>query len=128
MIVTAIGFSIFLYGLGFFTASTSARDVATQTNIATLQEGFVIVDCYFDIPGNTASIWVYNYGNTNLRISSIYLNASQLTTSSPTLPVLIVPANVTKIICTTTGVNAGNTQLIRVVSSLGNFNENYYKS
>jgi hypothetical protein len=39
-----------------------------------------------------------------------------------------VPTGITKIVCTYPSVNPNFTQLIRVVSSLGNFYENYYKS
>lgn len=129
MIVTAIGFAIFLYGLGFFTASTSARDVATQTGIATLRERFVVVDVNFTAVNSTATnvtVWVYNYGETNLKISTVYLNASQI--FNPAVPTSINPTDVTKIVCTTTGVSANCTQLVRVVSTLGNYYENYYKS
>jgi flagellin-like protein len=128
MIVTAIGFAIFLYGMGFFTASTSARDQATQTGIATLRERFIVVDTYFNITDDTVSVWVYNYGETNIRISSVYLNGSMLNIDSPAQPVFITPTDVTKIVCNTTLVSAGDSQLVRIVSSLGNFYENYYES
>lgn len=128
MIVTAIGFAIFLYGLGFFTASTSARDQATQTGIATLRERFVIVDTKFNATDNTVTVWVYNYGETNVRMASVYLNATQLTITTPPAPVSINPTDVVKIVCSTSGVAPGASQLIRVVSSLGNFYENYYQS
>lgn len=130
MIVTAIGFAIFLYGMGFFTASTAARDQATSTGIATLRERFIVVDAYFNTTENSASIWVYNYGETNLAISSIYLNGTKLDIDSPPSPVSITPTKVIKIICstTTTIVTPGDSQLVRVVSSLGNFYESYYQS
>jgi len=133
MIVTAIGFSIFLYGMGFFTASTSARDQATQTGIATLRERFVVVDVAFttvDVFTSNVTIWVYNYGETNININSIYINGSQHnnTKIDPAPPVFIVPTGITKIVCINSSANANYTQLIRVVSSLGNFYENYYKS
>jgi flagellin-like protein len=124
MIVAAVGFSIFLYGLGFFTASTSARDLATQTGIATLRERFIIVESYFNLTGNTVSVWVYNYGETNVQISSVYLNA---TTISPPASVFIEPTKVVRLDYTVPGVVAGQSQLIRVVSSLGNYYENYYR-
>lgn len=125
LIVTILGFSIFLYGLGFFTATTSANNQATQTGIQSLKERFVIIDVNFTItsPNNTTvTAWVYNYGSTNEKIVGMYLNGTSMVVSSSIYPNQVaavvgnVPFNVTQ----------GVPQTIRVVSSLGNFYENYY--
>ncbi|MGA2573952.1 MAG: archaellin/type IV pilin N-terminal domain-containing protein [Candidatus Methanomethylicaceae archaeon] len=129
MIVTVLGFSIFLYGLGFFTATTSANNQATATGIQSLQERFVIIDVNFTVtttPVNNTIVtaWVYNYGSTNEKIVAMYLNGTQVsnvlsTLIDPNAALMVVgnvPFNVTQ----------GIPQTIRVVSSLGNFYENNY--
>jgi flagellin-like protein len=124
MIVTAIGFAIFLYGMGFFTATSSARDTATQTGIATLRERFIIVDVAM-VNNSYVSVWVYNYGETNVAISSVYLNAVQLnitTSNNDVYPGALRQINATM------GVVQPGAQLVRIVSTLGNYYENYYQS
>ena len=129
LIVTVLGFSIFLYGLGFFTATTSANNQATATGIQSLQERFVIVDVNFTVtttPVNNTivNVTVYNYGTTNEKIVGIYLNGTQVSNVNskwiyPNQVELVtgnVPFNVTR----------GIPQAIRVVSSLGNYYENEY--
>jgi len=129
MIVTVLGFSIFLYGLGFFTATTSANNQATATGIQSLQERFVIIDVNFTVtttPVNNTIVtaWVYNYGSTNEKIVAMYLNGTQVSNVLSTLidpnAALMVAGNVPF------NVTQGIPQTIRVVSSLGNFYENNY--
>jgi flagellin-like protein len=135
LIVTVLGFSIFLYGLGFFTATTSANNQATATGIQSLKERFVIVDVSFsNITGGTnVTVQVYNYGSGNLNIVAMYLtNGSQVypinITSPTTPPIALYPNNVTAITGNTTFiVPYGIPQAIRVVSSLGNYYENDYQ-
>ena len=129
MIVTVLGFSIFLYGLGFFTATTSANNQATATGIQSLQERFVIIDVNFTVtttPVNNTIVtaWVYNYGSTNEKIVAMYLNGTQVSNVLSTLidpnAALMVAGNVPF------NVTQGIPQTIRVVSSFGNFYENNY--
>jgi flagellin-like protein len=127
LIVTVLGFSIFLYGLGFFTATTSANNQATATGIQSLQERFVIVNVNFTItsPNNTTvTAWVYNYGSTNEKIVGMYLNGTQMSNVASTL----ISPNVVAVVVGNVPFNVtqGIPQAIRVVSSLGNFYENEY--
>ncbi len=124
MIVTAIGFAIFLYGMGFFTATSSARDTVTQTGIATLRERFIIVDVTM-VNNSHISIWVYNYGETNVAVSSVYLNAIQLTIMAS--DTAVYPGALRQINATM-GVVQPGAQMVRIVSALGNYYENYYQS
>lgn len=125
MIVTLIGFTVLLYGMGYFSGTTSARNMATQTTINGLEERFIIVDVSF-VPasGNTTvSVTVYNYGQTNIKLGSMYLNGTQLSN----VPVTnLYPNQNAQVNGTYAGTISAGKQDVKVVSTLGNYYENYY--
>lgn len=138
MIVTVLGFSMFIYGLGFFTASTSAYNQATDVGIQSLNERFVIVNANFTCTGGptngvytppvNVTVWVYNYGRTNLNIKGMYLNGTLLNIIAPPEPIMIYSNQVVQITgnYTTSTIWTNSTQEIKIVSSLGNYYENYF--
>jgi flagellin-like protein len=129
MIVTLIGFTVLLYGMGYFSGTTSARDQANAITIAGLEERFIIVDSNFiRSGGNTiVAVTVYNYGQTNVDITAIYLNSTA--SLSNIASTVIYPNTIQQINGTYIGIIPyNNSQDIRVVSTLGNYYENYYTS
>jgi flagellin-like protein len=124
MIVTLIGFTVLLYGMGYFSGTTSARNLQTQTTIDSLEERFIIVDANFINSSQTLSVTVYNYGQVDIKIGSIYLNGTQL---SGVLTTPIYPNQNAQINGSyTNGTFVPGIYQIEVVSTLGNYYENYY--
>lgn len=125
-LVTAIGFSLLFYSMGYFSSISSAEGIATSRNMNTIQERFIISDAIINAtaPTNKVNVTVYDYGNTNVNIVAIYINgapcsvtATQVHPGNPPVPVI---GN------TAAPLTIGNTVLLRVVSSLGNYYENTY--
>jgi len=132
LMVTTIGFGVYLYSLGYFTSLTSAREVAGNINIKTIREHFLIVDVNFTANYYGPNQWlvnatVYNYCNYNIEIVSMYLNGTKINVEGN--PVSIKPYSYEFVKGPYFGDLGDNVpQLIRVVSSLGNVYENYYPS
>ena len=115
--------------MGYFSGTTSARDQANAITIAGLEERFIIVDSNFiRSGGNTiVAVTVYNYGQTNVDITAIYLNSTA--SLSNIASTVIYPNTIQQINGTYIGIIPyNNSQDIRVVSTLGNYYENYYTS
>jgi len=132
MIVTLVGFTVLLYGMGYFSGITSARDLANAQTIDALQERFVIVDCHFtntSPSSTTVTVTVYNYGNENIFISGLYANDTPIGTFSP---VEIYPNQNNNLPINGTLSQAiqglGDNVEIRVVTTLGNYYDNWYTS
>lgn len=124
LIVTTIGFGVVSLSMNYFSGVSSARDVANKINIDAIRENFIIVNTLIDTASSNVSVWVYNYGETNLRMTAMYLNGTQLANFEA--PAYIVPASMGIINGTYPGAIGNAPQLIRAVSTLGNYYENYY--
>jgi len=124
LIVTTIGFGVVSLSMNYFSGVSSARDVANKINIDAIRENFIVVNVLINTSSSNVSIWVYNYGEINLRMTAIYLNGTQL--GNFEAPPYIVPAGYGIINGTYPGAIGNAPQLIRVVSTLGNYYENYY--
>jgi len=128
LIVTTIGFGIFLYSLGYFSNITSAYVESSKLDSDAVREKFVVTDVLFTVsPGSTTvRVALYNYGQTNLRVVALYVNGSAL----GSLVAESIPpygwGYATGVL--EREIPSDAPQLVRVVSKLGNYYENYYFS
>jgi archaellum component FlaF (FlaF/FlaG flagellin family) len=115
--------------MGYYSGVTSAKDEANKLNINIIRENFIIADANFNLSlPQSVNVTIYNYGPTNLEMSSIYLNGTQLTAFIAS-PGMISPGGTGTVTANFTGpgrIQTGEPQLIRAVSMLGNYYENYY--
>lgn len=75
LLVSAIGIGIFLYGAGYFSGITSARQEATSMDIQGVKENFVIVDAMItNASTSTANLAIYNYGTVKVELAAMYIN------------------------------------------------------
>ena len=126
LIVTSIGFGVFLYALGYFSNITSAYTESSRLDSNAVRENFAITDVLFTVSGGetTIRVAVYNYGTTNLRIAAVYINGTPVSGLSD--PGAIPPFSWAYVTGKFPPIGAGEPQLVRVVSRLGNYYENYY--
>jgi archaellum component FlaF (FlaF/FlaG flagellin family) len=126
LIVTTIGFGVFLYSLGYFSNITSAYMESSKVDSDAVRENFVITDVLFTVSaGNTnVRVAIYNYGQTNLRIAALYINGTALGSLVESSIPPYGSGFVTGVL--DREISAGEPQLVRVVSKLGNYFENYY--
>ncbi|MDI9608987.1 MAG: hypothetical protein QFX34_01750 [Candidatus Verstraetearchaeota archaeon] len=126
LIVTTIGFGVFLYSLGYFSNITSAYVESSKLDSDAVRENFVITDVLFTVSSGSTNVRVavYNYGQTNLRVAALYLNGTALGNlveeSIPPYAFGYVTGVLDR------EVSTSSPQLVRVVSKLGNYYENYY--
>jgi len=80
LIVTGVGFGVFLYSMGYYSGVTSAKDEANKLNINIIKENYIIADVTFNLSSSPVAlnVTIFNYGPTNLEMSSLYLNGTQL--------------------------------------------------
>ena len=125
-IVAAAGTGILLYSTGYFSGITSARDQADAQNLNSLREHFIITDASVKNASGigTVNASIYNFGETNVKIVGMYVNGMNFSLSSP----IQINPNQSKWVNATGAGIPGNLIYIkvRVVSSLGNYYEEYF--
>jgi flagellin-like protein len=124
MIVASVGIGILLYSMGYFSNVTSSREQMYSQDINKLKEHFLIADATL-INNTNANVYVYNYGSIGVTISALYVDGGQMTLTGPQL----INPNSSAWINSTNSFSSNKPNVgfaIKVVSSLGNYYEDYY--
>jgi flagellin-like protein len=126
MIVASVGIGILLYSMGYFSSVTSARELMYSQDINKLKEHFIIADVVLK-DQSPVNVTVYNYGTIDVTISGLYVGGNQTTIIGG--PIIVHPNkwNSTISLEKFNATQANFDYSVKVVSSLGNFYEDFYR-
>lgn len=128
LIVTAVGIGLLMYSTNYFSYQTSDRNLVNTQATNKLLENFIIANAMVE-NNEDVNVSVYNYGSISMTIVGLYVNGNLMNITNVAgvpLGIKINPGTNQWVNSSTSLNSAGSTVSIEVVSSLGNYYENYY--